>query len=596
MARPQGSPVARPLDRSGRPAGAGCRNGGSWRPGRALALTLAACLIGSLLGAAPAGALQNGQLVTSEEAPDWAVAIRFGRDDGSAGLCSGSLIAADAVLTAAHCLFEAGGRRSPIEEMTAIVGRADLRDTGDGVERPVLAALPHPDYVWSDTVMVHDVAVLRIEPVPADYDVLPIARTAPNALIDPVVFGYGNIDRGDPAIGLPATRSQGLRRLADHTYFARICVEGPYPPPWSSCLERLDPEVNVLLGDSGAPWVVEEDGAWLQYLLHNGGVLEEGFGIASTTGGHIDWIREAADLYDPATGTVIGDTSVSGGGVWLVAPDGKRHPVTEVEVLDCLIGAGAPLADAPTQRIQQIPADLATPATCGTSAACGPADGPPAEVSTGPTNLGFESGDLTGWYGERSTEPVCATGPDGYAEPFEGRWMARLGRAPVSADDLQPVGATDLAQRFVVDRPTLTLAYDLFTHDAGYDRFSYQVTVEDRAGRVIDSLERRAWGRGDGLKHTGWQTVELDLADHVGREVTIRFSVEGTDDERYPTWAYLDSVPEPVEPPEPEPVERSERDPSSGAPEAMATSMARNSGRPNTSSEATTQAAMIDTH
>jgi hypothetical protein len=577
MARPQGSPVARPLHRLGR-------------------LALVVCLVGSLLGMGPAGAVQNGQLLSSDEAPDWAVAIRFGRDDGSAGLCSGSLIAPDAVLTAAHCLFEADGQRSPIAEMTAIVGRADLRDTADGVERPVVAALPHPDYAWSDTVVVHDVAVLRIEPVPAGYEVLPIARTAPNALLDPVVFGYGNTDRGDPAIGLPPTRSHGLRRLADHAYFARICVEGPYPPPWSSCLERLDPKVNVLMGDSGAPWVIEEDGAWLQYLLHNGGLLEEGFGIASTTGGHHDWIREVADLYDPPTGTVVGDTSTSGGGVWLVAPDGKRHRIEDLAVLDCLIDADAPLAEAPTQRIQQIPADLTTPASCGSSAACDPADTPPTGVTAGPINPGFETGDLSGWYRQHSTEPVCAIGPDGYAEPFDGAWMARLGRAPTSADDLQPVGPTDLAQRFVVDRPTLTLAYDLFTHDAGYDRFGYEVTVEDDAGRVIDSLERQAWGRGDGLKHTGWQTIELDLADQVGREVTIRFTVEGTQDQRYPTWVYLDSAPSPAAAaPGPGPAPEAPEAPE-GPEEAMATSMARNSGLPNTSSEPTTQAAMIDTH
>ena len=64
-----------------------------------------------------------------------------------------------------------------------------------------------------------------------------------------------------------------------------------------------------------------------------------------------------------------------------------------------------------------------------------------------------------------------------FAEPFAGARMARLGRATPSPDDHQPVGVNELSQTFVADRPVETFAYNLFTYDAGYDRFTYEVTV-----------------------------------------------------------------------------------------------------------------------
>lgn len=524
--------------------------------GRALRVVTAGLLLLSFVATspasvAPAGAIQGGTLLTAEEAPDWAVALRFAYDDGSLGLCSGSLIGPDAVLTAAHCLFDDDGNQHPLSTITAVVGRAELADVSDGVERAVRSITLHPDYRWAAVVVPHDLAVLRIDPVPAHYEVLPISRSAPNALLNPIVFGYGNTDLGDPANGVPSTRSTGLRRIPEHAYFARICVEGPFPVPYSSCLERLKPSVNVLMGDSGAPWVVEQGGTWVQYLLHNGGILEEGFGIATTTGGHFAWIRDTADLFDPPTGSVVRSPSGSDddgrppGPAWLIAPDGARRHVADDRTLTCLVDQGATVVEASAQEVQQVPERVGAEADCQPTPECRPdppADHQPTSQPAGMVNRGFEEGDLRGWIGDPVTEQICAITADEFAEPFDGTHMVRLGRAALSPDDHQPVGPNHLSQAFTADRPTETLAYNFFTYDAGYDRLAYEVTVEDASGQTITIVSRQhpTWGRGHELETTDWQTVEVDLSDHIGQVVTVRFEVQGTGDRLYPSWVYVD--------------------------------------------------------
>ena len=91
--------------------------GGGGRAARPAAVVIVIVLVAALGAVSPpigpVGAIQGGQLLTADEAPDWAVALRLHRGDGRVGLCSGSLIAADAVLTAAHCLFDDQGRPNP---------------------------------------------------------------------------------------------------------------------------------------------------------------------------------------------------------------------------------------------------------------------------------------------------------------------------------------------------------------------------------------------------------------------------------------------------------------------------------------------------
>ena len=81
-------------------------------------------------------------LETGVVAGRWAAVGRINL--GSNGFCSGTLIAPDVVLTAAHCLYDkATGQPYPPSNLTFLAG---WRDGQAEAQRDVAMILPHPDY------------------------------------------------------------------------------------------------------------------------------------------------------------------------------------------------------------------------------------------------------------------------------------------------------------------------------------------------------------------------------------------------------------------------------------------------------------------
>ena len=81
-------------------------------------------------------------LDTGVVAGRWAAVGRINL--GSNGFCSGTLIAPDVVLTAAHCLYDkATGQPYPPSDLTFLAG---WRDGEAEASRGVAMILPHPDY------------------------------------------------------------------------------------------------------------------------------------------------------------------------------------------------------------------------------------------------------------------------------------------------------------------------------------------------------------------------------------------------------------------------------------------------------------------
>ena len=81
-------------------------------------------------------------LDTGVVAGRWAAVGRI--DFGSSGFCTGTLIAPDVVLTAAHCLHDkATGQPYPPSEVTFLAG---WRDGRAEAYRNAAMVLPHPDY------------------------------------------------------------------------------------------------------------------------------------------------------------------------------------------------------------------------------------------------------------------------------------------------------------------------------------------------------------------------------------------------------------------------------------------------------------------
>jgi V8-like Glu-specific endopeptidase len=92
--------------------------------------------------------------------------------------CTGSLIAEDLVLTAAHCLYDDDGSRYPAAEIRFLAGWRNGRATAI---RGVLRALPHPDYATEPDKgrrIAHDLALLKLDQPVTNGGVHPFAIEA----------------------------------------------------------------------------------------------------------------------------------------------------------------------------------------------------------------------------------------------------------------------------------------------------------------------------------------------------------------------------------------------------------------------------------
>lgn len=119
----------------------------------------------AVLAASPAPAQNSGleRLTRPDQIVSWKAVGRV--DVGETSYCTGTLIAADLVLTAAHCLFDAQGTAHPVDSISFRAGFAD----GEAVaEAKVARATAHEDYVPTASGMQNggqiqfDVALLQL--------------------------------------------------------------------------------------------------------------------------------------------------------------------------------------------------------------------------------------------------------------------------------------------------------------------------------------------------------------------------------------------------------------------------------------------------
>jgi Trypsin len=222
----------------------------TWQRVRRLLTCAAAAL--AISGAAPAAApaIVGGQQIQINQAP-WTVQVTS-TNSFSTGTCTGSIIDAQRVLTAAHCVLRLGGEPAPA--VTVLAGSSNVADAGQGQRVPAASVRAHP---YSEQGLgVDDVAVVTLaRPLSLSPAVQPIGLVPPGppAAVGTAVtaIGYGQ--------QAPVGDANGGLYSLEHT------LADPYLGENSTCTNaqsaaavRLCPRSDagsICFGDSGGPLV-----------------------------------------------------------------------------------------------------------------------------------------------------------------------------------------------------------------------------------------------------------------------------------------------------------------------------------------------------
>lgn len=213
--------------------------------------------------AGPAAGVVGGTAAPVQSAP-WTVSIRqvSGR---TATLCTGAVIDATHVLTAAHCVFTLAGAPALPSALTVRAGVSSYaQPLGDDAEqdRAVASVRVHPGYVWSSGASPDDVAVVALT-APLDLGgsaVQAAALPAPGSAYPagvPVAFAaFGREDANAQADGSLHT----LAMTVDPQGSCGGLVTSVVPGASAVALCASSPGGSICNGDSGGALVRADDG------------------------------------------------------------------------------------------------------------------------------------------------------------------------------------------------------------------------------------------------------------------------------------------------------------------------------------------------
>lgn len=272
---------------------------------------------GLLLMAAPASAIVGGR-TTDPNQWRWMVAVTNPDIVDRAGLCGGTLVARDWVMTAAHCVYDSDNSRFVDASRLRVRVGSHRRTSGGEVIR-VSRIHAHPSY---DSVEdVYDVALLKLAAsAPENLGVAAFPDLATHNRIAPLGTRATALGWGVAGVITPSCRADpsgaGCPTLSD---FLR---EVDLPLRSSPC-GSVDSRAEFCAGgeagkdtcnsDSGGPLLVQDGGVWRQIgITSSGGPQCDGSrgGTYARVATFHEWIRETIGASStarsgPARGSAI---------------------------------------------------------------------------------------------------------------------------------------------------------------------------------------------------------------------------------------------------------------------------------------------------
>lgn len=220
------------------------------------------------------------QVVGGGDVPDpnpYTYQVSIGDTNGH--FCGGSIIAADWVLSAAHCFFDDQGMQTQASTLVVRVGIRALSAATASDERSVSNLYIHESYNPKDSASLNDIALLKLAtPVDASW-IVPLSSAANDATLtapgkQSIATGWGSTIGYDPGTQNPPTNFPDILQVVQMPIVDNATCQ---IADSQLCAGVPQGGLDTCQGDSGGPLVVGDGaGGYIQV-----GVVSNGAGCAS---------------------------------------------------------------------------------------------------------------------------------------------------------------------------------------------------------------------------------------------------------------------------------------------------------------------------